>query len=74
MFDSIWITCEDCGERIEAQSKGGDCSLANYTPDSVPVDVARDVIRHAPFYCKCGASYKFSESQNERVALKVYKL
>ena len=27
MFDRVWIHCPHCGERIEEQSKAGDCGL-----------------------------------------------
>lgn len=74
MFDSIWITCSDCGEKVEAQSKSGDCLLNSYTPDSVPADVAIDANRHAPYTCKCGARYKFYDKNEERVSLQVIKL
>ena len=61
MFDSIIFHCTDCGEKIEAQSKGGACSLCKYSLDRVPISVALDCNRHAPFICKCGATYEFGE-------------
>lgn len=44
MFDSIYFTCPSCGEEIEDQSKGGDCVLAKYRADAVPIDVAGGII------------------------------
>jgi len=51
MFDEVEIPCPNCGAIYVAQSKGGDCSLARYNLDNVPMDVADDVTRHAPFRC-----------------------
>lgn len=59
MFDSVWFECPNCKSRIEAQSKGGDCYLNNYTPDKVPYDVARDAHIYDP--CKCGIKYQVKE-------------
>ena len=76
MFDSIYFNCE-CGQSIEAQSKGGKCTLAVYDHDSVPKDVAEDANRHAPFKChKCDKMYKFADEEIEpqRVSLKVVRL
>ena len=75
MFDKIWITCK-CGEKIEAQSKSGECSFADYEPESVPVNVAVDANRHAPFQCeKCGKLYKFDIPKAEdRIVLRVIEI
>lgn len=43
-FDSIWFECPRCGTAIEAQNKGGRCSLNNYTPYDAPTEVAAYVI------------------------------
>lgn len=74
MFDSIYFNCF-CGQSIEAQSKGGECSLVKYDHKSVPRDVARDANRHAPFTCpKCGKRWQFAEIDKERVSLHLIEL
>jgi len=76
MFDSIYFNCPDCGKNIEAQSKSGECSLDSYAHDSVPVDVAMDANRHAPYKCSCGASWELGNIPDEetRVALTIEKV
>ncbi len=55
MFDSVGVPCPKCGEVFEAQSKSGPCFCNWYSIDAVPLDVAEDIDRHAPFTCKkCG--------------------
>lgn len=39
MFDSVNVSCV-CGANVEFQSKAGECSLENYRPDAVPVEIA----------------------------------
>ena len=75
LYDSIYFSCPRCGDRIEAQSKSGDCNLSSYEYDSVPRDVAEDANRHAPFTCNCGESYQFEEDEDvNRVKLKIIHL
>jgi hypothetical protein len=57
-FDSVWLECPNCGERVEAQSKGGACIQGDYTLHDAPDDVITDVNRHAPFRCECGQTFK----------------
>ena len=60
LFDSIYFNCPDCNEEIEAQSKSGGCGLASYNHKEVPIDVAQDCNRHAPFKCdNCGGKWEF---------------
>lgn len=41
MFDSVMVPCPRCKEDvIEFQSKAGDCSLVDYSPHSVPMEIA----------------------------------
>ena len=76
MFDSIYFKCPDCGKEIEAQTKSGDCDLNSYEHTSVPVDVALDANRHAPFKCECGASWQLGNIPDEttKVALTVERV
>ena len=58
MFDSVWLDCPSCGEKYEAQSKGGDCLLRQYTLENVPENVLSNINRHAPFTCNnCGTQF-----------------
>ncbi len=74
MFDSIYFKCEECGKKIEAQSKSGICALNEYNHTSVPIDVAIDANRHAPFHCQCGATYKFQKVKQKFVNLKIIRI
>lgn len=59
MFDSVWVPCPKCGALAEFQSKGGDCSLTDYTLDNAPPEVLGDVNRHSPQTCeKCGTTFR----------------
>jgi len=40
MFDSLIVSCPDCGHHIEFQSKSGPCELRIYREDNLPTDVA----------------------------------
>lgn len=61
MFDEIYFGCPHCGNEVVAQSKSGECLLRKFEYSSVPMDVAEDANRHAPFICKCGKKYEFDE-------------
>ena len=57
------VPCPKCGEKYEAQSKGGECSLSQYELAACPQDVLSDVNRHAPFVCeKCGCMFDVTEA------------
>lgn len=43
MFDSVYVRCPRCNEPVEFQSKAGDCRLAGYSPNAVPMAVALDL-------------------------------
>jgi len=72
MFDSVWFNCPNCGERMEAQSKGGECYLNNYTPEAVPMDVALDAHIHEP--CSCGKAYKIKKVEPQVIALELEEI
>ena len=59
MFDSVIAKCPDCGGRVEFQSKAGDCSLAEYTPDNVPLKIMADIDGEVSSCQKCGRVLKF---------------
>ena len=54
MFDSVMITCPSCGKKLEFQSKAGDCTLATYEQDKVPIEIAYDIGLDVE-RCECGA-------------------
>jgi len=56
-YDTVSVPCPRCGEKYDAQSKGGDCVLAHYELADCPPDVLCDVNRHAPFECGCGCFF-----------------
>jgi len=43
MFDRVWLYCLKCGGPLEAQSKAGDRTLADYNVTDVPPCVAGDI-------------------------------
>ena len=72
-FDCITFRCPNCGTEHEAQSKSGACVLDTYNHASVPMNVAYDANRHAPFKCACGSSWYFGNipDDNARIALTI---
>lgn len=71
-YETITFNCPNCGEELNAQSKSGPCQLDVYKHDSVPMSVAVDANRHAPFECVCGKKWAFVvPSFDDRIALKV---
>ena len=68
VFDTIYFKCLDCGDDITCQSKSGLCEFGSFSSASVPVSVAMNANRHAPFICPtCGANYKFGNIPNGEV-------
>ena len=68
MFDSVMFKCPECGHKIEAQSKSGECGLQVYTPDKVP----EDVLEGLKIYDACrGCGTRFTISKPEPVIVPV---
>jgi len=44
MFDSVWVKCPYCGDRVEFQSKAGQCLCNHYVINNVPAPIAADII------------------------------
>jgi hypothetical protein len=61
VYDTIVFNCPSCGYEMSAQSKSGECTLQEYNHKEVPIGVAYDVNRHAPFKCKCGKNWYFED-------------
>ena len=74
-YETIHFKCPNCGAGLSAQSKSGPCVLDDYEHTSVPMDVAIDANRHAPFECDCGKIWMFKiPSYTDRVALEILEL
>jgi len=71
MFDTVIVSCPNCGEETEFQSKSGDCMLRHYTLEDCPDDVLSNVNRHAPYDCHCGVS--FEVDVYKKIAVLVWK-
>lgn len=54
MFDRVMVDCPNCGERVEFQSKAGECVLADFGVNDAPVPVLMDIM-NIPEHCDCGA-------------------
>jgi transposase-like protein len=58
MYDSVKVPCPDCKTIQLFQSKSGPCNLNEYTLHNMPVEVAIDINRHAPYKCEnCGLDF-----------------
>lgn len=53
LYDSVWVHCTNCGERIEFQSKAGECILAQYTLDETPCGILIDIDGDYTFCPQC---------------------
>ena len=58
LFDTILVPCPKCSEKMEFQTKSGDCSLRSFDLVSAPKNMMKDVNRHAPYKCSCGAEFQ----------------
>ena len=68
MFDTVMVPCPQCGTKNEFQSKGGECKLAVYDLEDVPVDVLSDANRYPNSCSKCGIPYKIVIQYSASVA------
>ena len=55
MFDSLFVSCRNCGQEVEFQSKAGDCSLASYRLDNVPPGIAGDLAGETEICQRCSS-------------------
>jgi len=68
-YDTVLLPCPKCEQLYEAQSKGGDCILKDYTLENAPEDVLSNVNRHAPFVCDCGTRFEVNLEKMEIVVV-----
>ena len=64
MFDSVFVRCPKCSNKIEFQSKAGDCFCYKYTLYDCPDIIAADL----------NGEYEYCPGCNERVILTKPKL
>lgn len=57
MFDSVYVDCK-CGEKVEFQSKAGDCLCHDYTIYDLPHEIALDLNKEVQECGKCGNKLK----------------
>jgi len=61
MFDEVYVDCPVCDEGYATfQSKAGECTLATYTPFSVPPVIAADIGEDVQSCEKCGARIRLT--------------
>jgi len=60
MFDYIIVKCPVCGERLEFQSKVGDCLLKEYTLDNAPPEILIDIAKDSHYCNTCKKEVKLS--------------
>ena len=53
MFDRLYVSCPECHEDVEFQSKAGECLLESYDVVDVPVAIAIDLDGETST-CECG--------------------
>ena len=73
MFDRVWATCPSCGKHVEFQSKAGKCELIDYTPESLPPEIARALEGEIVECSGCATKVKLTLKQRPipRVAMRV---
>ncbi len=71
MFDSVYFPCPTprCTNDIEVQSKAGECVLASYSPDEVPVEIAIDIGGESAWCNKCERTFTVARALNDRVSM-----
>lgn len=58
MFDEVVGDCVGCGDRMVIQSKSGDCTLATYSAEQTPTEIAVDVEGKVVFCENCGTRHR----------------
>ena len=71
MYDTVLIRCPNCNSAIEEQSKAGECTLQWLSEESVPTDIADDIIGSTIECGGCGTVVTIVEKVPEPVETKV---
>lgn len=57
-YDSVRFRCPSCSQRFVQQSKAGDCRLADYDSQQVPLTIAADLDGDEVFCPHCNAGFR----------------
>ena len=57
MFDTVVIRCLHCGDRIEKQTKSGQCHMDVHPLGTAPADVLGDLANQQVTCEKCGTVF-----------------
>lgn len=70
MFNSIYVKCPECGERVEFQTKSGSCLLCTWNLEDAPnrevEGILGDVLK-----CKCGHSVRVDDEPEVKIRVRV---
>lgn len=53
LFDSVYVPCAHCGNRIEFQSKADECIMMSYDLSDAPPEIAMDIKDDVVHCMKC---------------------
>lgn len=72
MFNSIYVPCRKCGNRVEFQTKSGTCILDSWDIENAPNIEVEGIIGDS-WRCNCGhlISVEKDESAEIKIKLKV---
>jgi hypothetical protein len=73
MFDRVMFSCPNrgCTEALEAQSKVGSCTGANFWADKVPMKIAKDIIGRSLYCGLCNQSFKIRVAPQDEPTLEL---
>ncbi len=58
MYDTVKVACPFCHKDNDFQSKGGDCTLTDFTLQTAPLPVLADLVGQCPTECSsCGRKF-----------------
>lgn len=67
MFNSIYVVCQECGRRVEFQTKSGSCLLCEWDLEDAPNKEIKGIIGDDK-ECDCGHVIRVDE---EKIILRV---
>lgn len=71
-YDTVLVECPKCKTITPVQSKAGGCNMREYTPDSVPFEIANSLRKFAIICEGCGAAIRLkSKKLRKNVGMKV---
>jgi hypothetical protein len=69
-YNTIFFNCPDCGNKLEVQSKSGDCSLSDYEFEDAPLRDLTDIENEIVTCYKCNRTYKIKLQKIVNLQLK----